>query len=226
MRTNLLIGAISGNYNIDDVRGWIETSNFENVERLLLLYNDNAELEQYLHDNNVSIIKPSVDCWGQEKNGFSTNTGTMTLDTSYDLIHNIRFFHIWSYLKTSNHDKVIITDVRDVYFNENPFTELNTEKITATGEVIKYNESNGRLKFYTLTHSRHTKLLRRFHWSKYNNERYGYFDEFIVPIKNKCFYVNAWELLYKRLLLPEDSIVRCNYLKQEYRTTLPIGGNI
>ncbi len=93
-------------------------------------------------------------------------------------------------------------------------------------EVIKYNESNGRLKFYTLTHSRHTKLLRRFHWSKYNNERYGYFDEFIVPIKNKCFYINSWELLYKRLLLPEDSIVRCNYLKQEYRTTLPIGGNL
>ena len=93
-------------------------------------------------------------------------------------------------------------------------------------EVIKYNESNGRLKFYTLTHSRHTKLLRRFHWSKYNDERYGYFDEFMVPIKNTCFYVNAWELLYKRLLLPEDSVVRCNYLKQEYRTSLPIGGNL
>jgi hypothetical protein len=140
MRTNLLIGAISGNYNIDDVRGWIETSNFENVERLLLLYNDNAELEQYLHDNNVSIIKPSFDCWGREKNGFSTNTGTMTLDTSYDLIHNIRFFHIWSYLKTSEHNQVIITDVRDVYFNSNPFTGLDTEKITATSEVIKYSD--------------------------------------------------------------------------------------
>ena len=25
-------------------------------------------------------------------------------------------------------------------FNKNPFTELNTEKITATGEVIKYND--------------------------------------------------------------------------------------
>jgi len=140
MKTNLLIGAISGNYSIEDVRNWIETSDFENVERLLLLYNDNAELEQYLHDNDVTIIKPSFDCWGQKKTGFSTNTGTMTLDTSYDLIHNIRFFHIWSYLKTSNHDRVIITDVRDVYFNENPFNELNTEKITATSEVIKYND--------------------------------------------------------------------------------------
>jgi hypothetical protein len=93
-------------------------------------------------------------------------------------------------------------------------------------EVIKHNEDRGRLKFYTLTSSAHTRLLRRFHWSKYNNERYGYFDEFLVPAKHKCFYVNPWELLYKRFLIPEDSIVRCNFLKQEYRTTLPIGGNI
>lgn len=93
-------------------------------------------------------------------------------------------------------------------------------------EVIKYNESNGRLKFYTLVHKRHSKLLRRFHWSSYNNERYGYFDEFVVPAKTKCFYANHWELLFKRFLVPEDSVVRCNYLKQEYRTELPIGGNI
>ena len=93
-------------------------------------------------------------------------------------------------------------------------------------EVIKHNEDRHRLKFYTLVNQKHSRLLRRFHWSKYNDERYGYFDEYIVPIKNKCYYTNAWELLYKRMLLPEDSIVRCNYLKQEYRTILPVGGNI
>lgn len=92
--------------------------------------------------------------------------------------------------------------------------------------VIEHNEARGRLKFYTLVHERHSKLLRRFHWSKYNDERYGYFDEYIVPERFKCYYVNAWELLYKRMLLPEASIVRCNYLKQEYRTTLPQGGNL
>ena len=92
--------------------------------------------------------------------------------------------------------------------------------------VIEHNENNGRLKFYSLSHTNHTRLLRRFLWSKYNDERYGYFDEFMVPAKNKCFYINPWELLYKRFLVPEDSIVRCNYLKQEYRTTLPIGGSL
>lgn len=93
-------------------------------------------------------------------------------------------------------------------------------------KVIQYNEGNGRLKFYTLVTQKHSKLLRRFHWSKFNDERYGYFDEYIVPAKTKCFYLNAWELLYKRFILPENSVVRCNYLKQEYRTRPWIGGNI
>ena len=93
-------------------------------------------------------------------------------------------------------------------------------------EVIRYNEANGRLKFYTLVHQRQSKLLRKFHWSKDNNERYGYFDELLIPAKSKAFYTNHWELLFKRFLVPEDSVVRCNFLKQEYRTTLPIGGGV
>jgi hypothetical protein len=93
-------------------------------------------------------------------------------------------------------------------------------------KAIEHNEANGRLKFYTLTNQRHSRLLRRFHWSKYNDERYGYFDEYFVPAKQKCYYTNAWELLFKRYLLSEDCVVRCNYLKQEYRTSLPQGGNL
>lgn len=93
-------------------------------------------------------------------------------------------------------------------------------------KVIEHNEQKLRFKFYTLVHSSHSKLLRRFHWSEYNNERYDYIDEFMVPAKSKCYYTNHWELLYKRLLLPEDSVVRCNFLKQKYRTMLPVGGNI
>lgn len=93
-------------------------------------------------------------------------------------------------------------------------------------EVIRYNEANGRLKFYTLVHQRQSKLLRKFHWSKYNDERYGYFDELLIPGKSKAFYTNHWELLFKRFLVPDDSVVRCNFLKQEYRTTLPIGGGV
>lgn len=93
-------------------------------------------------------------------------------------------------------------------------------------EIIKYNEANGRLKFYTLVTDRYQRLLRRFGWSQFNNERYGYFDEYICPNKCKTFYNTHWEILYKRMLVPADTIIRCSYLKQEYRTQLPIGGNI
>lgn len=93
-------------------------------------------------------------------------------------------------------------------------------------EVIAYNEKNGRLKFYTLVNSKHSKLLRRFTWSEYNSNRYGYFDEYLVPERCKPFYNTHWELLYKRILIPTETTVRCNYLKQELRTQLPIGGGI
>ena len=92
--------------------------------------------------------------------------------------------------------------------------------------AIAYNEANGRLKFYSMTNQKHSKLLRRFHWSKYNDDRYGYFDEYLVPAKTKCCYTNAWELLYRQTMLLENSIVRCNYLKQEHRKILRKGGNI
>lgn len=103
----------------------------------------------------------------------------------------------------------------------------NKELLLVLDEVIKYNEEQGRFKFYTLVAKNHSRLLRRFHWSDYNNERYGYFDEYVVPAKTKCVYTNAFDLLFKRMMVETDSVVRCNYLKDEYRgEQLPIGGAI
>ena len=160
-----------------------------------------------------------------------TNFNTLTYDIfCANYLSGLNNFHAYGYIEDGV-VKALISFYESVdepawYYTLYRSTGNNNLLRDVLDEVIKHNEANGRLKFYTLTHARHTRLLRRFHWSKYNDERYGYFDEFVVPTKNKCFYVNAWELLYKRLLLPEDSVVRCNYLKQEYRTTLPIGGNL
>ena len=93
--------------------------------------------------------------------------------------------------------------------------------------VIDYNESNGRLKFYTLVNKEHSKLLRRFTWSKYNDARYDYVDECLILKNHKPLFQNHWELLFKRILLPVDTVVRCNFLKQEHRpAALVILGNI
>ena len=146
-------------------------------------------------------------------------------------LSDLNNFHAFGYIGDDGNVKALISFYESIeepawYYTIYRSSGDNNLLRDVLDAVIKYNESNGRLKFYTLTHANHTRLLRRFHWSKYNDERYGYFDEFMVPAKNKCFYINPWELLYKRFLVPEDSIVRCNYLKQEYRTTLPIGGSL
>jgi hypothetical protein len=136
---NVLIGAISGNYSPQDLQNWVETSKWDDCERVLLLYNpSNNGIEEYLKDNNIDIIYPNFDFWGSEKNQFNSNTGVCDFSSSYDLIHNIRFFHIWNYLQNNVYDKILITDVRDVYFNNNPFDEIPTTSIVATSEEIIY----------------------------------------------------------------------------------------
>ena len=138
---NLLIGAISNNYSINDISGWVETSNFENVERALLLYNTHTTiLSDYLNSNNITVLSPDFNFWTEKVEKFETNTGHNTLENSYNLIHNVRFFHIWNYLDSvkDQYDKVIITDIKDVYFNSNPFDALEDNKLTATSEIITY----------------------------------------------------------------------------------------
>ncbi len=138
---NLLIGAISGNYSPQDLKNWVETSNWEDCERVLLLYNpSNNGIEEYLKNNNINIIYPNFDFWGNEKNQFNFNTGVCDFLVSYDLIHNIRFFHIWNYLQNNTYEKVLITDVRDVYFNNNPFPNINSDFLVATSEEIIYED--------------------------------------------------------------------------------------
>lgn len=91
-------------------------------------------------------------------------------------------------------------------------------------KVIEYNESNGRLKFFSMFNSKYSAVMRRLTFSDYNSERYGFFDEFIVPTKTRCIYTTHWHELFTRTLLPVDALVRCSFLKQEYRTNIPIGG--
>lgn len=138
---NLLIGAISGNYTPNDLTNWVETSLWENCERVLLLYNptDNI-LKEYLEKNNIIVITPSFDFWGNEKSQFNYNTGICNFNNSYDLIHNIRFFHIYNFLQNNTYNKVLITDVKDVYFNEDPFLSLDSTLLTATSEVVLYKD--------------------------------------------------------------------------------------
>lgn len=153
---NLLIGAISGNYSIKDVERWILSSEQFDIHRVLILYNDtNPDLKSYLLQKNIDVLIPTHNAYNQEVKTFETNTGEMTIHSSYELIHNIRFYHIWQYLTENGSDfeKVLVTDVRDVYFNRNPFQEIPSDKIIASSEIIRYEDEkwNERHLFNNLT---------------------------------------------------------------------------
>jgi hypothetical protein len=90
--------------------------------------------------------------------------------------------------------------------------------------VIDYNEERGRLRFYGKIYSGNRE--RGPQWSPYNNERYLYVDEYLLPSKTQCYYYNHNVVLFNNKLMPDDIILRCNLLKQEYRTTPVLGGNL
>jgi len=92
--------------------------------------------------------------------------------------------------------------------------------------MIEFQESRNRFKFYTLWSRNNTKLLRRFAFSVRTHERYDYFDEYYVPAKHRCFYTNHWHILFNRVLLPVDTVIRCTFLKQQYRAELSKGGGL
>lgn len=137
---NALIGAISSNYSINDIKRWVESSKIIDGKRILLLYNTKeGELVDYLKSQDVEVLAPDFDYWGHKKDKFEVNTANANFNSTYDLIHNSRFLHIYYSLFDTEYEKVLITDVKDVYFNSDPFIKLSKSKITATSEVITYN---------------------------------------------------------------------------------------
>lgn len=90
-------------------------------------------------------------------------------------------------------------------------------------KVIEHNENNDRYKFYSLINTGQKRLyaIRRFLWSDYNNNRYDYIDEYMVPATTRCNYTIAWEILFRRSSLPVDTVVRCSFLKNKFRKEIP-----
>lgn len=148
---NYLIGSISGNYNLSNVKSWIETSNsFDNVERVLFLYNDtNSELKQFCIDNNITVVVPDFDFYGNQTKEFVSDSGLLTSENAHKLVHHIRFLHYSIYLKDVDaNSKVLLTDINDVKFNSNPFEHdvfISNSGIIATSEEITFENENWNL---------------------------------------------------------------------------------
>ncbi len=84
-------------------------------------------------------------------------------------------------------------------------------------KVISHNESNGRIKFYSRVFKKYENIARNYALSTTNKERYSFVDEYVVSAKTQCKYTLAWNILFGRTLWQDDIIVRCSYLKPEFR---------
>jgi hypothetical protein len=104
---------------------------------------------------------------------------------------------------------------------------LNPEHLPSViDNVIDYNERKGKLRFFSLIDEKVQNAYNDMILSSEQKERYGWFDDFMVKSKNKCIPVLPWQALYFRTLVDGNTIVRCNFLKQEYRINISNGGNI
>lgn len=83
--------------------------------------------------------------------------------------------------------------------------------------VIEHSESRGFLKFYCLLPKNDDSAYNKILVGK-NSKRYDFYDEFYVEAKEKCLFNLPWQILYWRTLPEIDSMVRCTFLKKEYRT--------
>lgn len=92
--------------------------------------------------------------------------------------------------------------------------------------AMEHNEKNGRFKFYSMFPLEYRKVYRRLAFSDIAKERYDYFDEYQVEAKHYLIFSLPWQILYNRTLVPVDSMVRCTFLKQQYRDALYNAGRL
>lgn len=152
MNEDIIIGAITTNYSVEDVKPWVISSKFKNVTRVLLICKRRSETENQFRDScqkyrdlyDKSLLIVTYDFLNVIE-----STGNVNRTNSDQLIHNVRFALISDWLTTKaaeNVRQVIITDVKDVFFTRNPFLEdsfrTRSSEIVAVSEKILYKEDS------------------------------------------------------------------------------------
>ena len=121
---NLLIGGYT-NYGINQLKPWVLSAKEvcdKNTDVILIAGNTSDETVEWLEDQGIIVIP-------------------MTMIQNMPP-HVLRFFSIYDYL--SNHyqeyNYIVTTDVKDVYFQLDPFEALNGHILVIASEGLKYKD--------------------------------------------------------------------------------------
>ena len=176
------------------------------------------------HTSSVSLIFGNSP--DSSLGDFNVNLPDFSVDSFCDVyLNNRESFHAYGHLNESGSLTSLISfyesDSEPSWYYTFGFT-INDHLAEVLDEVIAHNENAGRLKFYTKINNRNRGL----NWSIDNDKRYSFIDEYIVPSHGICFYHHHNQVLFFDKMIPGQLVVRCNFLKQEYRERLPMGGNL
>jgi hypothetical protein len=120
---NLIIGGFT-NYGIDQLKPWvISAKEVAGDNDVVLVYgNTTDETLDWLVEQNVVIVP--------------------MLQAQNIPIHVLRFLSIYEYLNKhwQHYDYVVTTDVKDVYFQADPFKFLVDRKLVVASEGLKYKD--------------------------------------------------------------------------------------
>lgn len=121
---NLIIGGFT-NYGINQLKPWVlsaKENGGENTDVVLVYGNASDETLDWLQEQGV-VLCPMI--------------GVQNVP-----IHVLRFLSIYEYLRNhwQGYDFVITTDVKDVYFQADPFKFLNSRKLVIASEALKYKD--------------------------------------------------------------------------------------
>jgi hypothetical protein len=144
---NIILGA-SNVEDINYVKNWILSAKQfkDNFDIILLVYkydknviNNNKELF-----NGVELVYISNTAYLEPITEVNYNTGLSNRENSKNLIHHLRFFHYWQLLNEYEKDvklkdiNVIITDVKDVIFNNLDFANNKLNEVLVADECITF----------------------------------------------------------------------------------------
>jgi hypothetical protein len=122
---NLIIGGCT-NYGIDQLKPWVLSVNetMPDADKVMCVGNASDETRKWLVDNNFKLI----------------NIPQMNVP-----VHVLRFLSIYEYLREhwQEYVYVVTTDVKDVYFQKNPFAMLERKihyKLIAGSEGMLYKD--------------------------------------------------------------------------------------
>jgi hypothetical protein len=125
-KKNLIIGGYT-NYGINQLKPWvlsaIEVAG-KNADVVLVAGNTTKETVTWLNQQGVVVIP--------------------MLQVQNIPVHVLRFLSIYDFLcgHWQSYDYVVTTDVKDVYFQKDPFIFLNSRKLVIASEGLKYKDES------------------------------------------------------------------------------------